>query len=1129
MKNKILVFILAVFILGSVNSSAQDRRTVSTKVADILAQMPTMDNQHRDRLMNEIIEMQEAGIMAFCAEIVSPGTGDDTKARFALESLSKFVTQDGKNDERNICANSYVKAIDKTNSWEIKEFFIRQLQFCGYDESIAVLKKFLMHKMLGFPSARALINIGSKQAEKALIQSLKENMKVDSKELIPVIKALGYLKSTTAVPYLHDMLDSENKDIKNVTLYALALIADPSSGKIMAGHAKKAGYKNDPTAATSHYLTYASMLGNKGESTASIKICKYLIKKCKKSDQVHTKTAALELLSTLVGIEAMPYLLKEFKSKDKKLRGAVLRYANDIKSSEATDMWLKVLPDLEPDVKVELINMLGERGDKNAIGPIKNYLNSKFLEVRLTSVSAIAKLAGEKAIPVLIQQLIAFPDDDNKVVLLTITDSKNISEFVSVIDGMPIQSKALIIDVIADRRATGYFPIVYAYCQDKNEKLASSAIRALKNISSPDNVKSLMVLMMKLDDISAISEVQAAVIEAVNQINDQEKRLLSIEKNPVPKDKYNLVIEMLPDIGGRIALEKIVANFEKADTKTRETAFKALSEWKDFSASVPLMKIVESGNKKYLKPAFKGFVKQTASANISDDQKLLLFRKIMHYAADTDDKKLIINSVAKLKTFLSFVYVSKYIENPDLSQVSARAAMKIALPSDGQENGLSGKIVYNTLQKVIDLLEGPESEYDVENISVYISTLPEEDGFVSIFNGEDLTGWQGLVENPISRARMSKTDLAEKQKLADDMMKNNWSVKDGAIWFNGKGNNLCTIKEYGDFELIVDWCITKKGDSGIYLRGTPQIQIWDTSRVEVGAQVGSGGLYNNAKNERNPLIVADNPVGDWNTFRITMIAERVSVYLNGILVVDNVIMENYWDRTIPIFTKGFIELQAHGSDLGFRDIYLREIVIPEYNLPKEEIDEGFVALFNGKDLKGWIGNKVDYSVENGDIVINPKRGGHGNLYTEEEYGDFHFRFEFQLTPGANNGLGIRTPLEGDAAYTGMELQILDNTAEIYANLEKYQFHGSVYGVIPAKRGFLKPVGEWNYEEVIIKGSKIKIILNENVIVNGDIMEASKNGTLDKRDHPGLLREKGHIGFLGHGSILRFRNIRIKKL
>ncbi len=402
-------------------------------------------------------------------------------------------------------------------------------------------------------------------------------------------------------------------------------------------------------------------------------------------------------------------------------------------------------------------------------------------------------------------------------------------------------------------------------------------------------------------------------------------------------------------------------------------------------------------------------------------------------------------------------------------------------------------------------------------------------GFVALFNGRDLAGWKGLAGNPKSRREMSREELAKAQAEADEDMRAHWKVVDGALCFDGKGHSLCTVKDYGDFEMFVDWKIEKGGDSGIYLRGTPQVQIWDTNR-NVGTGVGSGGLYNNKKGPSKPLKMADKPVGQWNTFRIIMIGELVTIYLNDVLVVENVVMENYWERENPIYPNGQIELQSHGSQLYFRNVFIREIPREKgkNKLTEKEKSKGFVRLFNGKDMTGWTGDTKGYSAKDGKIVLDPKLSS-GNLYTVGEYGDFILRFEFRLTPGANNGLAIRTPLSGNSAYEAMELQILDNTAPKYKDLKPYQFHGSIYGVVPAKRGYLKPIGEWNSEKVIAKGRRIKVILNGTTIVDADIDEASTPKTMDGRDHPGLKRDKGHIGFCGHGDYLEFRNLRIKSL
>lgn len=191
----------------------------------------------------------------------------------------------------------------------------------------------------------------------------------------------------------------------------------------------------------------------------------------------------------------------------------------------------------------------------------------------------------------------------------------------------------------------------------------------------------------------------------------------------------------------------------------------------------------------------------------------------------------------------------------------------------------------------------------------------------------------------------------------------------------------------------------------------------------------------------------------------------------------------------------------------------------------DEVEEGFTSLFNGTDLTGWVGDTEGYQAEDGLLVCKPG----GNLYTEAEFSDFNIRFEFKLTPGANNGLGIRVAPGAHAAYEAIELQILDDSAEKYKELHDYQYHGSIYGIVAARRGFLRPVGEWNSQEVVVEGNHIKVILNGEVIVDADTKEATKAGTADGKDHPGLFNTSGRIGFIGHGDVVYFRNIRVKSL
>jgi len=201
-------------------------------------------------------------------------------------------------------------------------------------------------------------------------------------------------------------------------------------------------------------------------------------------------------------------------------------------------------------------------------------------------------------------------------------------------------------------------------------------------------------------------------------------------------------------------------------------------------------------------------------------------------------------------------------------------------------------------------------------------------GFTALFNGTDLTNWQGLIELP-KREKMTPEERQAAQEKADQLMRQHWSAQDGILVFDGKGQSLQTARDYGNFEMYVDWKIPVRGDSGIYLRGNPQVQIWEASDKPAqnpdGSFIGSGGLYNNQKNPSRPLAVADKPAGEWNTFWIRMVGDRVTIKLNGVLVVDNTPLENYWERGKPLPARGPIELQNHGQRLEFRNIYIKEL------------------------------------------------------------------------------------------------------------------------------------------------------------------------------------------------------------
>lgn len=413
--------------------------------------------------------------------------------------------------------------------------------------------------------------------------------------------------------------------------------------------------------------------------------------------------------------------------------------------------------------------------------------------------------------------------------------------------------------------------------------------------------------------------------------------------------------------------------------------------------------------------------------------------------------------------------------------------------------------------------------------------LEVPDGFTPLFDGKTLDGWHGRPHyDPRKLAAMSDE---ERKKTIDAWREEtvaHWTVDENEELVNdGKGPYLTTNREFGDFDFRLDFKTVAKADSGIYLRGNPQVQIWDFTREggkwNRAADKGSGGLFNNYKRTpgQEPLVLADKPFGEWNEFRIRQVGARTDVWLNGQLVVDHDIMENYWDRSRPQFRTGPIQLQTHGGEIRWRNVVLHEIGTEEANaILSGKVDDKLISAFNGSNFDGWQGDIDNYEVVDG--AIQCKAGKGGNLFTEEEYADFEVALEFRLPPGGNNGLAIRYPGTGRPHVDAMcELQVLDSEHEKYATLDARQYHGSAYGLAAADRGFLRPTGEWNFQRVRVQGSRINVELNGFPILNADLSKIteSKDGALP----PGVNRTSGFFGFAGHNDPVAFRSIRIRHI
>jgi HEAT repeat protein len=1130
MKIKLAAVLVLAVVAGSLPVSGQPsgrdpRADLKARVSSILERFPAASAADRNAVCAEVLDMGREAVVEVCRRLLPPGAGDDSRVRFAVNGLAVYVTRPGAESERALFARALLAALSGKPDKQVGAFLVSQLQVAGKKESVRPLAGYLRDETLAGPAAAALLAIGGPEASRALLKALDATT---GKARLTVAQALGQARNHQAVKKLLALAENADEELRTTALAALANIGEPAAGPVLSRSRVAASYR-ERSEAPSLYLLYARRLVESGRTAAGLEAARAMFVDYRRPEESHFAAEALDLIVSVLKAQALPDLLQAATSPDPGLRGAALGLAPAVPGTEATARWVERAATADPAVRAAIIDMLGRRDDATALPFVRDSLRSEDERVRLAAIPAAVRLGGDAVCPDILRLVGSAGEAEVptlRAALLGFRAALVVPEAVRLLDTTPVPGKALLIDLLGEKGARGEIDRMFALAGDPDPAVRAASMGTLAKLAAEKDLPRLIALLEKASDSDDTVRLQEAVAATVLRAPDVDKRadsLLVLMKDAGPATK-TAILRVLPRIGGAKPLKAVVEETESTDSQVRSVAVYALSQWPDFQAAGELLRIASTTQtKKHLLLAVEGYVRLVGRAGLPDRKKLSLLQELLAVPLDDADRKAILVGISAIREPESFHLLAGYLDNPALAGTAAAGLLDLASEQAPQERWLSGHEAYSVLRRVEASLTDPAERARARKI---ILERLRQGGYVPLFDGRGLDGWKGLVADPPARAKMTAPELAKAQAEADERMRAHWRVSDGVLAFDARGESLCTVRDYADFELLVDWRIEKGGDSGIYLRGSPQVQIWDAEANPVG----SGGLYNNQRGPSLPLERTDRPVGNWNTFRILMIGERVTVYLNDKLVVDNTVLENYWERDKPIYPSGQVELQAHGNPLSFKDIFIREIprdtAVPDFD--PVEAAEGFTPLFNDRDLAGWTGGGGGYAAEDGKIVVHPERGG-GNLYTEGEYTDFVLRFEFKLTPAANNGLGVRAPLEGDAAYVGMELQILEDGSPVYWDLKPYQYHGSVYGVVPARRGVLRPVGEWNTEELTVKGRRVAVVVNGTTVVDADIDAASVAGTMDGREHPGLGRESGHIGFLGHGSIVEFRRLRIKEL
>ena len=1104
---------LALAALLPFSAVAQDarQRTTATIVADALDQLPAARQKTYDSVVKDLASTGAEGINQLAGMLVPADKGKNATLEYALYAVVSYVTAPEKDAERAEVRKGLKEAIDKCTDNANKAFLMNMLQRCATAEDAPFFVKYAKDNYLADWAINGLGMIEG--MDDALLELIKNDGACREK----LAYAAGDKKLVAAEPILIGWLKDADAKTKKAVYHALGIIGTAKSLPVLGAAAKADKYDWVPeTDATSAYLRLIKNLTAKNDK-AAIVAAKALLKPANKA---FVRGAGLEAVVAAEGAKAKTLVLAALADNNRDYRVNALRLSENF----ADDAWyaavaktLKVKGDKQ--VKADILNWFGTKKVASQIDAIVANMNSENTEIAEAAIAAASKIGGETALNALVAQLNGKNAKAATAALLSFNGKVN-DQVIAALDADKATQIAAL-GIASTRSMEAAADKVFAMLNSSDAETSAAAYKALAGVVEPKDFGRLCDLIEKGKNTA---DIQAAMKNALLSL-PADKQMATVTPAVNKSANASLYYPVLAQVGNSDAIAEIMKGY---NGNYKKEAFASLLTV-DNEEMIDVLYNIAVNDKANAQAALARYTNLVSKSASTPVRKYQLYRKALEIATDGKVQANLLKLLGGTNTYQAFLLASQYLDNKATAEEAAQAVRNIASKNTGN---FGGEPVRKALEKAVEVFKGigdADAGYAIDDIKTILQKLPEA-AYAPVFGNET---WSVVALNPIEKASMKAKKIKKAEAAAAQTAAQVWKATEtGMAYAGGAAATMGSGKNYENFELMFEW--KGEGKAGLGVRSIPQIDLGGDK---------SGALSGNVEGKNAPAKVADNAAGEWNTVYVKVLNDRVTVNVNGVETASNVILENVYDRNNPAFVEGQLMLIGEGAPIEFREMYMRELPsTPRFELSEEEKKEGFEVLFDGTSMHKWTGNTTDYVPVDGTIYVTAQYGGSGNLYTKKEYSDFVFRFEFAfMRKGVNNGVGVRTPMGVDAAYEGMELQILDHDAPIYKNLREYQQHGSVYGIIAAKRVKFPALGEWNTEEIRFEGDNVKVTVNGEVILEGNIREAcqghnvapdggKKNPyTVDKKNHPGLFNKKGHIGFLGHGAGVKFRNIRILDL